>query len=524
MKRCDVGLNNDCFSYTRKYQDHVPCGFTYKVVCVDNKYSKDIVLYKGKDAVFKFISMILKEYGYCRKVMKRHFNKNLVMTTEQNEEFERSNICSICSGLINLDDNKVRDHCHITGNYRRRAHWSYNINLKISKKVTVIFPNLKGYDSHLIFKELSKFNCKISVIPNGLEKYMAFTLNRNIVFIDSMLFMNFSLYKLVKNLSDKDFKHVSKEFSGEKLEFVKKKGIYPYEYFSSFKKFKESKLPDIDKFFSSLKDCGVSEKECQRTCDVWKVFEIKNLEQNYDLYLKTVVLLLCDVFEKFISVCLTDYGLDLCHYFSSPGLNWDTMLKMIGIQLEKIHIIDMHLFLEKVMRDDVSYISKRYSRADKNKTIMYWDANNLYGWAMIQDLPHFGFKWLSDKEINNFDLNISENSLTGYILECDLKYPKELHNLHSDYPLCPKKIEISSDMLSNYCAHIADSYRIKVGGVKKLILNLGNKVKYVVHYKNLQYYFSLRMKLIKIHRILSFKQSNLLRKYVEFNTKKKARR
>ena len=152
------------------------------------------------------------------------------------------------------------------------------------------------------------------------------------------------------------------------------------------------------------------------------------------------------------------------------------------------------------MRGGVSYISKRYSRADKNNNIMYWDANNLYGWA--------NFKWLSDKEINKFDLNIRENSLTGYILECDLEYCKELHDLHSDYPLCPEKVEVDSDMLSGYCSDITDSYGIRVGEVKKLIPNLGNKVKYVVHYKNLQYYLSLGMKLVKIHRILSFKQSD----------------
>ena len=201
--------------------------------------------------------------------MKKHFNKILIMTTLENEEFERTNICWICGKLIDFDE-KVRGHCHITGKYRGPAHWSCNINLKISKKVPVIFHNLKGYDSHLIFKELSKFNCKISVIPSGLEKYMSFSLNSNMVFIDSMLFMSFSLDKLVKNLIEGDFKYLSEAFSGEKSELVKKKGAYTYEYFSSFKKFKETNLPDIDKFFSSLKDCGITEKEYQRACDLWK--------------------------------------------------------------------------------------------------------------------------------------------------------------------------------------------------------------------------------------------------------------
>ena len=142
---------------------------------------------------------------------------------------------------------------------------------------------------------------------------------------------------------------------------------------------------------------------------------------------------------------------------------------------------------------------------------MYWDANKLYGWAMIQPLP-----------ISRFDLDfISKNSSVGYILEVDLEYYKELHDSHGDYPLCPEKIEISSDMLSRYCNDIANKYRIKVGGVKQLIPNLGDKVKYVVHYRNLQHYLPLGMKLIKIHRILKFKQSDWLKEYVEFNTKKR---
>ena len=99
--------------------------------------------------------------------MKKHFYKKLVMTADENEEFQKNNICWICGKLIDIGDNKVIDHCHIVGKYRGSAHWSCNINLKVSKKVPVIFHNLRGYDSHLIFKELIKFNCKINAIPNG---------------------------------------------------------------------------------------------------------------------------------------------------------------------------------------------------------------------------------------------------------------------------------------------------------------------------------------------------------------------
>ena len=117
--------------------------------------------------------------------------------------------------------------------------------------------------------------------------------------------------------------------------------------------------------------------------------------------------------------------------------------------------------------------------------------------------------------------SISENSTIGYILEVDLEYCKKLHNSHSNYPLAPEKLEISSNMLSKYCNDIANKYGIKVGAVNKLVPNLGNKIKYIVHYRNLQYYLSLGMKLIKIHRVLKFKQSNWLKESIEFNTEKK---
>ena len=117
LKNIDSETNNDCFSYTSKYQDHIPCSFAYKIVRVDDKFSKDVVLYRGKNAVFKFIQCIFREYNYCKNVRKKHFNKKLVMSCLENEEFERSNICWICGKLVAIGDNQVRDHCHMTGKY-----------------------------------------------------------------------------------------------------------------------------------------------------------------------------------------------------------------------------------------------------------------------------------------------------------------------------------------------------------------------------------------------------------------------
>ena len=139
---------------------------------------------------------------------------------------------------------------------------------------------------------------------------------------------------------------------------------------------------------------------------------------------------------------------------------------------------------------------------------------------MNEYLPYKGFKWL--KSIDKFDImSISEKSSIGYFLEVELEYPEELHELHNDFPLAPEKLTVSNDMLSKYCKKIGDKYEIKVGDVKKLIPNLGNKTNYVLHYRNLQLYLSLGMKLTKIHRVLKFKQSDWMKKYIDFNTEKR---
>ena len=158
--------------------------------------------------------------------------------------------------------------------------------------------------SHLIIKEINKFDVKVSVIPNGLEKYMAFTINRNLVFVGTVQFMNSRLDSLVKNLSDNNFKYLSEEFSGKFLKLVEQKGVYPYEYTDSFKKFSENKLHDRCKFFSSLKDECISEKDYLKANNIWNVFKMNTMGDYHDLYLKTDVLLLADMFEKFINTCL----------------------------------------------------------------------------------------------------------------------------------------------------------------------------------------------------------------------------
>ena len=138
----------------------------------------------------------------------------------------------------------------------------------------------------------------------------------------------------------------------------------------------------------------------------------------------------------------------------------------------------------------------------------------------MRNLPYGEIKWL--KNGDEFDIAlIGKKIRIGYILEDDLEYPDELHELHNYYPLAPEKLAVFYDILSNYCKKVADEYEVSVGGVKNIIPNLGNKTNYVVHYRNLLLYLSLRMKLTKIHRVLKFKQSDWMKKYIDVNTEKR---
>ena len=302
----------------------------------------------------------------------------------------------------------------------------------------------------------------------------------------------------------------------------------------SFNRFEETELPKKKEFFNDLNKTAVSDSEYQHAREVWNSFKIKNLGEYHDLYLKTDVLLLADVFENVRNTCPKHYGLDPCHYFTSTGLAWDAMLKMTKVKLDLISDIDQQLFIEKGMRGGLSYISHRHAKATNkylpnynpeldDSYLMYQDANNLYGWAMCERLPTGNFKWVKNLpetplEIEKFLSNYDENSDKGIILEVDSKYPKELHSLHNEYPLAPEKMIINDDMLSNYASETKEKHSISSGKVSKLVTTLLDKKKYVIHYRNLKQCLDLGMKITKIHRVLEFDQSPWLKQYIDFNT------
>ena len=308
-------------SYTEAYQKHTDCGYRYKIVCCyDDKYSKPITIYRGEKAVYKFMEAMLEEVKYCMKVLKKEFNKPLRMTKEDEEEFQKANECHICNIKYTNEDIKVRDHCHITGKYRGSAHQECNLKLRVNPeeiKIPLIFHNLRGYDSHFIMQEIGEIVKKhtyknkkgeekqmnINAIPNNMEKYMAFMLGNHLVFLDSFQFMSSGLEKLVSNLPRESLKYTSQKFKGKKLDLMARKGVYPYDHMDSFDKFNE-KLPTKEAFYSVLNNEHISDEDYKNAQNVWNTFSLKNMGEYHDLYLKSDVLLLADVFENFRKTCL----------------------------------------------------------------------------------------------------------------------------------------------------------------------------------------------------------------------------
>ena len=464
---CDLNPES---SYTKQYQKHEPISFYYYIKCFNSKVYLPIRerSYTGKNAEQVFLKYLEEDIKMIANIPK----KNIIFGKKEEERYNKETRCWICKGELNND--KVRDHCHYTGRYRGAAHNKCNLDYRKPNFTPVVFHNLSGYDSHLFIKNLGFSKGDIDCIPNNEEKYISFSkkipvgtyprealdaegdifceqkpIYHTIRFIDSFKFMATSLDKLVNNLPKEDFINLDLYYAGDKFNLLARKGVYPYEYMDSLEKLKETTLPPKEAFYPRLNDGGISDEDYAHALKVWRVFKMKYFKDYHELYNKVDVLLLADVFENFRNICIENYELDPAHYYTAPGLAWDAALKVTGVNLELLSVIDMLLIVEKGIKGGVSMISNRYGKANNkymggkfnsnepSKYIQYFDANNLYGWAMSKPLPTHGFKWMKTSELETWGLH-------SCILEVDLEYPKELHNLHNDYPLAPEQIKLNS--------------------------------------------------------------------------------
>lgn len=564
-------VQDDPTKNTQIYQNHHVNHVGVKLVSdfpdlIHDEYKQ----FDGSNCMIDFLNYCLDTQNKCLGILHdethKYFDRKKFLPADK-ASYNSAVDCHICQKKLN--DDKVLDHCHITGKYRGPAHYQCNINYNYKDfQLPVFFHNLKGYDSHFIIQYAGLLESRLkgknlSIIPTTMEKYLSFTIDK-CVFLDSCQFINSSLEKLVESLNKVQlmqsmssriegsainvhakssdnavFKHFNAEFPSithELNDLLRQKGIFPYDWFDGQAKLNETALPGIESFYSQLYEQEAEVKDVERAQKVWSQAGCKTFYDYLTLYLKTDVLLLADVFEAFRKMCLdqANYGLDPCHYYTAPGFSWDSMLKMTGVSIEcfKEGQDDMLDMIQKGMRGGISMISTRYAKANNkymksydssmpSSHIMYLDANNLYGWAMSQYLPTGNFNWVDAATFTMESImNISNESETGYIFEYDVEIPEDKHDYFNDYPVCPESYigEYSPTM-----KNIMQKYKItQSNDVEKLIPNLYAKSKYVSHYRNLQLYVQLGVKVTKIHRVLSFNQSDYLKKYIDFNTTKRA--
>ena len=264
----------------------------------------------------------------------------------------------------------------------------------------------------------------------------------------------------------------------------------------------------MNAFYSNLNISSISEEDYQHAQRVWEEFGIYNLGDYHDLYLRTDVVLLANVFEAFRDTCLKHYKLDPAHFYTSPGLAWRTCLKCTGIRQELLSDPDMLLMFEWGIRGGITQVVRKYASANNKYMgdkfnpnedatyLQYLDANNFYGWAMSQPLPAGGFKWV-DVNPNKIS-ELATRTDKGYILEVDVSFPKDLHDSHNDLPFMCERMEIN--------------------GVEKLVPNLRDKKNYVIHIQALNQALQHGLRLDKIHRAIEFDQLPWLKTYIDFNT------
>ena len=447
----------------------------------------------GYDNVDWFVDEVIKleiKMAFYFKNTKEDINMK-----DEDEDYRNDNVCRFCEKEILSD--KVRDHCHLTSKYRGPAHSKCNINVtqKQSSFIPFIFHNFSNYDCHMFFKKLvdkKKDKVDFDIIPKTNEEYISVTYGC-IRFIDSYRFLSSGLDSLVKTVVDnghEKLKNLKKEivdndetldivnkkveddrtiedlkkdypdeiknleealldYIGEndlkilktgfpdKWKFLTKKLAYPYEYFNSIDDYQKP-VNNLTKenFFSKLKNKCPDDEEIQRTMDIIKRFNIKNGEELTEIFLKSDILLLACVFEKFIKVSVIEFDINPLYCVSLPGYTWQCGLKYTGINLQTLKDKDMILLIENNIRGGISsVVGDRYIKSDENKKILYIDANNLYGHSMGEPLPYDEIKF--DKNVKLEDiLNTPDDNDFGYFVEADLIYPDNKKRENKKFTIC----------------------------------------------------------------------------------------
>ena len=489
--------------------------------------------------------------------------RSMIISPQQHVDFIQCTACPKCRKPFSESNKKVRDHDHITGEYRGALCHTCNSRLALKRNILpVIFHNLKNYDAHLIIKHgIGKFkHWKLSVIAQSTEKFMTIrakvpvgesktgkTIFFDIVFLDSFQFMSSSLSSLVKNLQSlpiaEKLKHDIPSLS---TDVVRRKGVFPYAYFSSLQVLDDTCLPTRDNFNNDLTGEECSEEDYNHAHRAWREFRCNTFKDYMMRYLELDVRLLADVFEAFRRMSLQQDGLEPVHFVSLPGLSFRSAFKMTG---ERIHLLQepfLYNLFERGIRGGLTFVNTHHAKEETiivgyksmKKILLYIDQNNLYGAAMSEYLPHSDFVLLTDDEIQTrfpnqqHILNLNTEGDQGYYFEVDLHYPPYIHKRTADFPLAPESTEVTEDMLSPYMKDLHKVIQrsrnpqrnttVPFKTTRKLLMSQYDKHNYCIHFKLLQYFIRKGLQVTKVHNVVQFTQKQYLKPYIDFNSQQRA--
>ena len=458
---------------------------------------------------------------------------NMIWTDRDQERYESSHSCHVCGGAFEEGGRKgkVRDHDHRTGAHLGAAHSDCNVNRRVKTTLLCYMHNFSGFDSHFVAKHYSNTKTRIKALAYNTERFRTLTLGKT-VFMDSMSLLDAGLGELARDLTKEDHPFKILESAGiyeseeQKNLLVKGKGIFPYEYISSYDTLEEKELPPREKFYSKLRDEMPSEEEYEQAVKTFRAFGCRNIGDYAKLYCHLDTLLLAEVMSEFMDEAMEDFGLDASNYISLPQLSFDGMFKKFNLSLDTIPDPDMILLFESGIRGGVSYVStRRVDVKEDGGILQYFDFSNLYGWAQMEKLPARNYRWLSSDEIEKLDIpSLPEFGNKGYALEVDLEYPENIRHKHRHMPMAPDHSFIFWQDLSDYskeCLSATTGKKNTAYRSQKLCGNFHPKRKYFIHYRNLKLYLKHGLKLTKIHRVVEFEQEAFSRNYIKFTAHKR---
>ncbi len=502
--------------------------------------------YVGLDAAENFISTVLNLADKHLPELTPGVPMEKLNAVEKKILYSATS-CYLCSQPFTPFCRKCLDHDHVTGKVLGTAHDGCNLHRREQVQLSCFAHNFSGYDSHFLVRALNKEARvgELFAIPLNTQKFKSVTVNQRIRFLDSFQFLPSSLSALVDTLvaSKHPFRLLDTMVTGEEEKaLLLRKGVYPYSFATSPEALTACEsLPPRDAFFSDLSGAECSEEDYAHAQKVWEVFRCRNMMDYTALYVRGDVHLLAEAVINFRDMVWKNFGLDMCQYLSLPHVAKDAMLKYTKARIELVHDQEMSYLLQNNIRGGLSFVNVRHAKriAEEElparqghgvrtvpQTMLYVDANNLYGFAMSAPLPERDFRWMTADELESFDpaRDVSLNDGPGYILEVDLEYPEELHLSHNSFPLAPESAEIGWSHLSPYsrsCLRALGQDPTKYKATK-LTSTFHPRRKYLVHGLNLALYLKHGLRLTKIHRGITFHQSRYLESYITMCTKKRA--